>query len=53
MIFDGDQLSDLLAPLKLGWKVRTKTELALMDELMPLLHQLAKGQEISGLKVYE
>jgi type I restriction enzyme R subunit len=53
MIFDGEQLSDLLAPLGLGWKARTKKELALMDELMPLLHKLAQGQEISGLKVYE
>ncbi|NJR43699.1 MAG: hypothetical protein HC767_14650 [Akkermansiaceae bacterium] len=24
MIFDGEQLSDLLAPLELGWKARTK-----------------------------
>ncbi len=53
MIFDGEQLSDLLAPLALGWKARTKKELALMEELMPLLHKLAQGQEISGLKVYE
>ena len=53
MIFDGEQLSDLMAPLDLGWKARTKAELALMDDLMPLLHRLAQGREISGLGVYE
>ena len=29
MIFDGEQLSDLMAPLDLGWKARTQAELAL------------------------
>jgi type I restriction enzyme R subunit len=53
MIFDGEQLSDLMMPLDLGWKARTKAELALMDDLMPLLHRLAEGREISGLGVYE
>ena len=43
MIFDGEQLSDLMAPLELGWKARTKAELALMEELIPLLHKLAQG----------
>jgi type I restriction enzyme, R subunit len=33
MIFDGEQLSDLLAPLDLGWKARTQAELALMADL--------------------
>src|SRR3989337_1293642 len=28
MIFDGEKLNDLLAPLELGWKDRTKKELA-------------------------
>ena len=53
MIFDGEQLSDLMAPLELGWKARTKRELALMDDLIPLLHKLAQGREISGLGAYE
>jgi type I restriction enzyme R subunit len=53
MVFDGDQLSDLFAPLALGWKARTKAELALMDELIPLLKKLAQGREISGLGAYE
>ncbi|WP_129630976.1 type I restriction endonuclease subunit R [Candidatus Oscillochloris fontis] len=53
MIFDGEQLSDLLAPLGLGWKVRTHKELALMDDLMPLLKKRAAGREISGLGAYE
>ena len=43
MIFDGEQLSDLLAPLDLGWKARTQAELALMKDLHPP-HQSAGGQ---------
>ena len=53
MIFDGERLGDLMAPLRLGWKARTKKELALMEDLIPLLKKLAEGQEISGLKAYE
>ena len=53
MIFDGEHLSDLLAPQDLGWKERTKKELALMDDLMPLLKKLALGLDISGLGAYE
>ncbi len=53
MIFDGEQLSGLLAPLELGWKARTQIELALMEDLMPLLHKLAQGRDISGLAAYE
>ncbi len=53
MIFDGERLSDLLSPLQLGWKDRTKKELALMKDLTPLLKKLAQGREISGLKAYE
>ena len=53
MIFDGAQLNDLLAPLELGWKDRTKKELALMEELVPQLKKLAQGREISGLSAYD
>jgi type I restriction enzyme R subunit len=53
MIFDGEHLSDLLSPLELGWKARTQAELALMEDLLPLLHKLAQGREISGLAAYE
>jgi type I site-specific deoxyribonuclease, hsdR family len=53
MVFDGEQLSDLFAPLELGWKARTKAELALMEDLMPQLKKLAQGREISGLGAYE
>ncbi|RYE36344.1 MAG: type I restriction endonuclease subunit R [Sphingobacteriaceae bacterium] len=53
MIFDGEQLNDLLAPLQLGWKERTKQELALMESLVPQLKKLAQGREISGLSAYE
>lgn len=53
MIFDGEQLNDLLAPLELGWKERSKKELALMEDLVPQLKKLAQGHEISGLSAYE
>lgn len=53
MIFDGEKLSELLEPLQLGWKDRSKKELALMKDLIPQLKKLAQGQEISGLKAYE
>ncbi|TGN09349.1 type I restriction endonuclease subunit R [Leptospira ilyithenensis] len=53
MIFDAEVLSDLMAPFELGWKERTKKELALMEDLVPLLKKLAQGREISGLSVYE
>ena len=53
MIFDGEQLSDLMAPLDLGWKARTQAELALMKELHPLLTKRAQGRDISGLSAYE
>lgn len=52
-IFDADKLSELFEPLDLGWKERTKRELALMEELIPLLKKQAEGSEISGLKAYE
>lgn len=52
-IFDGERLSELMAPLGLGWKARTQAELALMEELTPLLHKQAQGREISGLSAYE
>ena len=53
MIFDGERLNDLLEPLQLGWKDRSKKELALMDDLIPQLKKLAQGREISGLSAYE
>ncbi|MBU2720380.1 type I restriction endonuclease subunit R [Acidithiobacillus ferridurans] len=53
MIFDGEQLSDLMAPLELGWKARSQAELALMADLYPLLTQRAGGRDISGLSAYE
>lgn len=53
MIFDGEQLTDLMEPLELGWKARREAELALMEDLVPLLNKLAQGREISGLAAYE
>jgi len=53
MIFDADKLSELFEPLDLGWKERTKRELALMEELTHILKKKAEGHEISGLKAYD
>ena len=53
MIFDGEQLGDLMAPLDLGWKARTQAELALMGDLLPLFTKRAQGRDISGLSAYE
>ena len=53
MIFDGEQLTDLMAPLDLGWRERRERELALMTDLVPLLHKRAHGRDISGLNAYE
>ena len=53
MVFDGEKLTDLLAPLDLGWKDRRNKELALMEDLIPVLKKLAQGREIAGLKAYE
>ncbi|MES3043741.1 type I restriction endonuclease subunit R [Sphingomonas faeni] len=52
-IFDGERLNDLMAPLALGWKARTQKELALMEDVSPLLHKLAQGRVIAGLSAYE
>jgi type I restriction enzyme, R subunit len=53
MIFDGEQLSDLMAPLDLGWKARSQAELALMEDLHSVLTKRAGGRDISGLSAYE
>ncbi|MBL7648095.1 MAG: type I restriction endonuclease subunit R [Candidatus Hydrogenedentes bacterium] len=53
LIFDGEQLGDLFESLDLGWKARSKAELALMEELAPFLKKQAQGREISGLAAYE
>lgn len=53
MIFDGEHLTDLLEPLGLSWKERSKIEEALMKDLVPQLNKLVQGREISGLAAYE
>ena len=53
MIFDGEQLTNLMSPLELGWKARTQAELALMADLYPLLTKRSGGRDISGLSAYE
>jgi type I restriction enzyme R subunit len=53
MIFDGENLTDLLSPLNLAWRDRVTKEVELMGDLIPLLKKLAGGREIVGLKAYE
>lgn len=53
LIFDGEKLTDLLAPLELSWKERRVKELILMEDLVPQLKKIAEGRDISGLKPYE
>ncbi len=53
MIFDGEQLTDLMEPLGLSWRQRREKELALMATLVPLLKKRAANREISGLNAYE
>ena len=53
MVFDGEQLTELLEPLGLGWRERRDAELALMADLVPLLKKRAAGRDVSGLSAYE
>ncbi|MDR2206168.1 MAG: type I restriction endonuclease subunit R [Flavobacteriaceae bacterium] len=53
MIFDGAALNALFASFDLGWKERIQKELALMEDLAPLLKKLTAEREISGLKAWE
>ncbi len=53
MIFDGEQLTDLMKPLDLGWRERRERELALMADLVPVLNKRAHGRVIAGLNAYE
>ena len=53
LIFDGEQLTELLAPLELGWKERRALEMGLMEDLVPQLKKLAGEREIAGLEAYE
>ncbi|MDE0242258.1 MAG: type I restriction endonuclease subunit R, partial [bacterium] len=53
MVFDGEELTDLMEPLNLGWRERRERELALMDDLAPLLKRRVHGRDIPGLNAYE
>ena len=53
MVFDDGEFTTLLRPLGLGWKARTDKKLALMEDLIPLLHKRSQGRKISGLRPYE
>lgn len=52
-IFDGEELSNLLEPLELGWRDRISKEEELMSDLIPLMKRMTGGQQISGLDAYE
>ena len=52
-VFDGEKLTDLLEYLDLSWKQRRLKEVALMNDLLPLIKKRANGREISGLAAYE
>jgi type I restriction enzyme R subunit len=52
-VLDTERLTELLAPLNLGWKERARREVALMHEVVPVLRRRAGGREISGLRAYE
>ena len=52
-IFDGEKLNELLEPLSLGWRDRTRKETEVMTDLAPLIRRMLPGQEISGLSAYE
>ena len=53
MIFDGEQLTDLMLPLGLSWRNRRDGELDLMRKMIPYLKKRAGGQDIYGLNTYE
>jgi len=53
LVFDGEQLTVLLEPLGLNWKTRRVAELALMEDLVPLLKKRAAGRDISGLNAWD
>lgn len=48
MILDNDLLHELLSPLELGWKERSKTRKALIQDLTEPMQKRANGREISG-----
>ncbi|MDH2543995.1 type I restriction endonuclease subunit R [Acinetobacter baumannii] len=48
MILDNDLLHELLSPLGLGWKERSKTRKALIQDLTEPMQKLTNGREISG-----
>jgi type I restriction enzyme R subunit len=53
MVFVGENLTDLMKPLGLRWRERATKEIALMEDLIPILKKLAQGRDISGLSAYE
>ena len=53
MVFDEEGLTGLTESLDLNWKVRRVKELALMEDLVPVLKKRAAGRDISGLGAYE
>jgi hypothetical protein len=50
---NGEQFTDLMEPLGLNWKTRRVKELALLDDLVPVLNKRAQGRDLPGLSAYE
>ena len=53
LIFDGAALTELLAPLGLGWKERKRRQEDLMGDLTMVLRRRAEDRDIDGLEAYE
>ncbi|WP_300366803.1 type I restriction endonuclease subunit R [Brachyspira sp.] len=53
LILNEDSLTELVAPLNLGWIDRTNKEKAIMKDILPLLKKLSKDKIIKGLSAYE
>ena len=53
MIFDDEDLGNLLAPLALDWRARMQKKEAGMKDLIPLLNKRRTGRDIAGLGVDE
>lgn len=50
---DPSALTELLAPLNLGWKDRKRKQEELMGDLVLVLRRRAEGRDVAGLGVYE
>ena len=52
MIFEDNELVELIAHLELNWEGRMDKKLVLMEDLIPILRKHSHGRDISGLSSY-